>query len=202
MNMIEVISHLSSRRRVFHSEADFQHELAWAIKESEPKYSIRLEKPFQLNEKIFVDIYFENNSKFAIELKYKTHKGNFNLDNEEYTLRTHAATNLGRYDYLRDIERLENLKKKGLIDIGFAIFLTNASSYWDKLSKSSTLSKDFYISQDEVISNKELSWLVVNENSIGKKRTKSIQLSGNYEMNWINYSKINNVDFKILISQI
>ena len=42
-NIAQVIEELQKRRNAFVSEADFQLELAWVIKEKYPKYKVRLE---------------------------------------------------------------------------------------------------------------------------------------------------------------
>lgn len=204
MDIFKIIDDLKTNREIFHSEADFQHELAWHIRKFYPNSSIRLEKPFYLNERIYVDIYVYNNSRIAIELKYKTQKkkGNFVSKGEEFKLATHAAINLCRYDYLKDIGRLEKLKQNGEIDVGYSIFLTNVSSYWNKHSKRSTLSEDFYISQDENITG-ELSWVDnVKESSVGKKRLDPIRIKNSYLIDWKIYSEVENNEFKILISKI
>ncbi len=77
MNEIaNVLNELRERRPVFHSEADFQHALAWAIHEKCPNLNIRLEKRVELNSKNkYLDIFAFNDKKtVAIEVKYKTTK--------------------------------------------------------------------------------------------------------------------------------
>ena len=52
MALADLVRHaleeLSARRPVFHSDADFQHELAMRIKYHDPTVSIRLERPARL----------------------------------------------------------------------------------------------------------------------------------------------------------
>lgn len=204
VNISTIIQNLKKRRKIFHSEADFQHELAWEIHKTYPKYSIRLEKAFKLDEKLYVDIFFANSSKTAIELKYKTQALNYSYNNiENYNLTTHSAINLGRYDFLKDVERLENLKSNKLINKGFAIFLTNARSYWSKTSKSSKLSKDFYLTNNDNLNKSEYRWLPnVKKTSIGVNRMQPIKLSNTYKLNWSTYSVIDNNEFKILVLEV
>lgn len=53
INMNKVLSTLSVKRPIFHSEADFQHSLAWEIREHYPESEIRLEtKIFGPNTKV------------------------------------------------------------------------------------------------------------------------------------------------------
>ena len=66
-----VMGKLSSERKVFHSEADFQFSLAWKIKENYPEYEIFLEWPVSIKKQIiYVDIVLEKDDKIIpIELK-------------------------------------------------------------------------------------------------------------------------------------
>jgi len=72
----EIMKKLSMERPVFHSEADFQHALAWKIHEECPDYNIRLENRKVVNGKeIYFDIFiFKDAEMIPIELKYKTRK--------------------------------------------------------------------------------------------------------------------------------
>ena len=67
---------LAKQRPVFHSEADFQHAIAWEIHERLPRASVRLERPVEvshLNKLLHVDIWIEQDGDvIALELKYKT----------------------------------------------------------------------------------------------------------------------------------
>ena len=45
LNIIELMSELSEKRKVFHSEDDFKFSLAWLIKEKIPEVEIFLERP-------------------------------------------------------------------------------------------------------------------------------------------------------------
>ena len=71
-----ILQELAKKRPVFHSEADFQHALAWEIYSSDNDYSIRLEYPFQHDQGIFyVDILLFNKfEKIVLELKIQNKK--------------------------------------------------------------------------------------------------------------------------------
>jgi len=70
----EAISTLAMHRPLFHSEADFQHALAWELHHRLPDTRIRLELPVLHNHKLLhVDIWIVHEKQtIAIELKYKT----------------------------------------------------------------------------------------------------------------------------------
>jgi len=90
-NMIDIgqtLKVLSSKRPIFHSEADFQQALAWQIHEEYPTCSIRLErKVTQLDNTMYVDIWAtENDANVAIETKYRTKLLEVIVDREQFDL--------------------------------------------------------------------------------------------------------------------
>jgi hypothetical protein len=134
IEMTDVLNELRSKRRVFHSEADFQHALAWKIHEKYPRLNVRLEKRVILNKKeIYFDIFaFNDNKTVAIEVKYKAKNLDATVNGEKFSLKNQGAQDQGRYDFLKDISRLEKALKINHECTVFAIFLTNDESYWKK----------------------------------------------------------------------
>jgi len=137
---------------------------------------------------MFVDIFVnDKGERFAIELKYKTR----DLKHDVYSLKKHGAHNLGRYDYLADLMRIESFINKGEIDAGYAIMLTNDDLYWEESEK--TASTPFPISGNTIIqAGMQLSF---DENAsrggIGKCRLENpIQLMDTYQCKWKNYSHL------------
>ena len=100
---------LAKRRPVFHSGADFQHELARTIHERHPDAGMRLEYPLPLNGYTRFDIWLADGPT-AIELKYW--KGGEALD-------------LARYDFRKQIDHLESLIADLWIDTGYVVTATN-----------------------------------------------------------------------------
>jgi hypothetical protein len=45
LDIDSVLTMLARQRRIFHSEKDFQHALAWEIRQQFPAGSVRLERP-------------------------------------------------------------------------------------------------------------------------------------------------------------
>ena len=88
LNMKSILKLLSDQRPIFHSEADFQHLLAWEIREHYPDCKIRLEtKIHGKNTKVYLDILVDyKGKKYAIELKYKTLSFDYVIDGEEFSL--------------------------------------------------------------------------------------------------------------------
>lgn len=206
INFAEVLSRLSKDRPVFYSENDFQFALSWKIKELHPDISVRLEKKVNIAGKArYLDISLvDMNEEFVIELKYKTKQAIFTNNSEEYILSDHLGHGNGRYDFIKDISRIENYGKEGV-----AIFLTNDHLYWDnRNSGTETLDERFRIHQDVVI-NGEYDWLFRERytqeqfmNSVSKERINEINIKGKYVVNWENYSGFGNNCFRYLIIHI
>lgn len=127
---------LSHNRMVFHSEADFQHALAWHIHALIPDVEIRLE--YDVHSKVpnmeekdeYADIWIKTSEyKIAIELKYVPRPGDIRVNGEVFHLRSHA------HDIFSDIARLERWFDAKTITGGYAIFLTNDHLFWDPPTK-------------------------------------------------------------------
>ena len=93
-----ILASLASRRPIFHSEADFQHALAWELQLENPKVHIRLEKQVAtVGSRVHLDLLLQSSTdEVAIELKYKTRATNLVYADEEYRLRNQSAQDLWR----------------------------------------------------------------------------------------------------------
>ncbi len=113
---------LAAERPIFHSEADFQHAFAWLLHREYPELAVRLEVPLRVGEKtIHVDLLAAGVQTIAVELKYKTRAVGVDVAGEEFRVSSHAAQDLGRYDFIKDIERLELLAKARRCVVGYAV---------------------------------------------------------------------------------
>lgn len=130
INMAEIMHMLSRERPIFHSEVDFQHALAWQIHLESPKSQIRLEYPLDYEESGRLDIVLlDENRELAFELKYKKHSFLALIQGEIFSLRTDSAEDIGRYDFLKDVQRLERFVSDRRNASGCVILLTNDSLY-------------------------------------------------------------------------
>ena len=169
MNINELIENalnelINEEKEIFCSEADFQFALAWKIKELSlkelsPKIDIKLEfTPWKFDPNIHIDIVVSTEGQMIpIELKYKTkklEKDNFenqeNLDHQDsydVPLKTQGAHDTGRYDFVRDIHRMEQIidSKKYPMQTAYAIFLTNDSLYWKNPKKTQLINSFVFI---------------------------------------------------------
>ncbi len=153
----ETIKKFGEDGKIFSNEEQFQFELAWKLKEK--GYNVRLEvlscsEPLEKiaelskegRDKMYTDIVVDisDDESIAIELKYKT-IGNSKTKFYEYatngrkTVVFHqGANNIGRYLFLKDVERLEKLVDGKGFDAGFggkvvrgyAIIISNDDAYW------------------------------------------------------------------------
>ena len=194
IEVINVINQLSKKRPIFHSEADFQYSLAWIINEIYPSVEIRLEKRALLdNREVYFDILVSEKDRTAIiEVKYKTKDVRIKIGDEEFKLKNQGAQDQARYDFIKDILRLERALEVYPKSVGFAIFLTNDSSYWSTPKQDTdSIDKDFRIHNGRMLSGL-LSWKEEASEGTRSKRDKSIRLRKSYRLGWRNYSNIEN----------
>lgn len=132
MDIHAVLESLSRKRPILHNEADFQHSLAWEIREM-VDCKIRLEQKLDVeqNKRTYLDILTEHEGrKTAIELKYKMRGLHTVIDGEKFSISDQGAQDTGRYDVLKDLQRIEQMVMRSLVDEGYLIFLTNDRLYY------------------------------------------------------------------------
>ena len=188
LDVRRLLTGLAECRKVFHSEADFQHALAWQIHQTMPKSQIRLEFPVPLERrKMYVDIWLPE-QKTAIELKYVTRSVELEHNEESFTLRNHGAHPPRRYDFLYDVQRLECMRSvPGLCEAGHAVLLTNDPLYWNPPGRLGTVDSAFRVHEGQEIQGK-LEWTDEVSPGTKKGREKPIQLRGPYCLRWQDYS--------------
>ncbi len=215
----KVMSRLRHEHPVFHSEADFKEQLHSQL--STEGLDAHIEHPFNPHKidkssvrrkpsgaRNALDIWLPDKG-VAIELKYpkKALKGTWK--NEKFALSEGGAADQARYDFLKDIERLENLNLPGY-RVGFAVLLTNESLLWRKRpSRNETFDEQFRIHDEERVSPIKgcLQWQskIVNgqeikpsEGTMSGDRDKPICLRDSYWPKWCDYcvdiSKVEGVE--------
>ena len=186
-----LLATLANKRPVFHSEADFQHALAWELQLLYPNVNIRLEyRPPWLDRRNYMDIWvIDEDTATAIELKYKTRSVDISIGGEQFALQNQAAQDLGRYDFVKDIERLERVVAARRQVAGYAIILTNDATYWSHPRKSDTVDSDFRIQEGRTLSDL-LDWGPGASEGTRRSRTDSIQLANSYQLDWRDYSNV------------
>lgn len=125
-----------------------------------------------------------------IELKYKTSKSSVIVDGEPYHLKYHGAQDLGRYDCLKDVQRLELLTQcDSRCRKGYAIWLTNDISYLSPPKRNNTVYEQFSI-HDGAIKTGIMHWLPHASAGTVKNREMPITLNNSYKIYWKTYSTV------------
>ncbi|HJM04702.1 MAG TPA: hypothetical protein QF549_03695 [Candidatus Saccharimonadaceae bacterium] len=191
-SIIEVLNTLKRKYPLFTSEADFQFALAWTIKELYPHVEVRLEwVPSDYDPNMHIDIVvFDDSKMIPIELKYKTRRTDKIVSGERYVLKNHGAQDLGRYDFLKDIARIEFLERHfPAFTEGYCIFLTNDPHYLTK-PRAGAYYAPFSIAIGDIKTG-SLRWLEGGSSSASRP---GIDLLGSYPMEWETYARIDDTD--------
>jgi hypothetical protein len=191
MNAHALVSALAQRRPVFHSEADFQHAFAWELHLRFPQASIRLERPIQTSlGPLHVDLVAAIEADvLAFELKYKTRALVTVSGDEIFHLQDHGAQPPTRYDFLKDVARLESLGEDMPRVISWAILLTNDSAYWCEPRALDGTSAAFSLCDGRTCSG-HLDWGANTSAGTKRKRENPIKLNGEYSFQWREYSSV------------
>ena len=187
-SITEALEALRIKRKLFSSEADFQFALAWTIKELFPHVEVRLEWiPVDYDPNMYIDIVvFEGDAMIPIELKYKTKKTDKIVDGERFVLKNQSAQDLGMYDFLKDVQRVEFIRQHfPNFQEGYAIILTNDSYYTAKPTKKVSFSQ-FSIADGDIKTG-ALRWAEGSKSSIIRG---GIDLQDEYPIKWNVYSHI------------
>lgn len=196
IDILRFMANLSKIRPVFHSEADFQHAFAWELQQSDPGRRIRLEKPWNEGAKQnHLDIWAEEEGQVvAVELKYKTRGLDVQVDQEEFHLRDQAAQDLGRYDFLKDVMRLERMALTYQNFSGCAILLTNDSAYWKIPDNRFSVDAAFRLHEGSILTG-TLTWGKNAGSGTIKNREQPILLSRRYITQWQDYSSVSRASY-------
>lgn len=152
--MTKLLSRLSASRPVFHSEADFQHALAWESHQAWPQQLVRLEtRPAR---GIHLDVLLIDRlagREVALELKYLTASWQGVARQESFDLLSQGAQDIRAYDCIKDISRVERFVYDRPGADAAVIVLTNDSNYWTPRSHGRiTNAHQFRIHEDATIS--------------------------------------------------
>jgi hypothetical protein len=194
-----ILASLSIERPVFHSEADFQFSLAWAIKLADQRREIRLERRFPgIERRMSLDLQvIDNSAKTNIELKYITAQANIEYRGELYELKEATAFDQARYDFLKDIQRLETLNSLYSGATGYAVML-NCNRTMEAPGRSSdVIDGEFRIHEGESLTGR-LQWSPRAGAGSIKGRESPIVLQDRYSMNWRPFSVIQPLEFNYL----
>jgi len=182
-----IVARLATKRPLFHSEADFQHALAWELHHELPDARVRLEyRPFP-SEAVYVDIWVEREGMaMALELKYLTKKLDVTVGGEAFSLRNQSAEDVNRYLVLKDIVRIERIVDEVPDARGMAVILTNDAGYWKK-SIRDTIDAHFRLHDGRDLTG-TLAWSEKAGTGTTRGIANPLDISGIYKLAWRDYS--------------
>ncbi len=183
----EIMRQLANDRPVFHAEADFQHALAWKLHEVMPDAFIRLEyRPFK-DERLYTDIWVRTRfGSIGIELKYLTRRLSAHVNGESFNLSDQAAQDISRYDFVKDIVRLERVVDAGHATAGYAVLLTNDRGYWRPSARSTTVDAAFRVHEGRMLMGTSM-WSAAAGPGTTRSRDQPLELRSTYHLQWADY---------------
>ena len=124
----------------------------------------------------------------VLELEYRTQEVTHEHNTESFALRNQAAHPIGRYEFLKDIQRLE-LVSRCRIDVraGFAVLLTNDAAYWRQASRPHTVDAAFRLDDGRRVTG-EMAWSKGTSAGTIGNRGEPIRLDGSYQFQWQDYA--------------
>ena len=179
---------LAEERPLFHSEADFQHAFAWRLHSVHPGARIRLETRFRPGERLDVLAVIDGR-RVAIELKYLLRKLTATVEGELFDLPDQSAQDIRRYDFVKDILRLERMRLEDLADDAYAIALTNDPGYWRPTAREGTVDAAFRLAEGRRLAGL-LAWAAHTGAGTMVGRKDPIALGGDYLVTWRDYSRV------------
>lgn len=202
-NLIQnLLKELATKEGVFCSELDFQLKLAWLMKEKGFQLSLEYDPGcFEANASL--DIMVWQPEHVAIELKYKTAFFETEVGGHLLRLKRHSAQDIGRYDFFRDVSRVEQIVANGKARRGFAIFLTNDAGYW-RTGRGNTVDEMFRMCEKRNVTKGHLKWADRAGNGTTRGREDPVVLTHDYVLGWKDYANYpqKNGTFRYLIIDI
>ena len=179
---------LSRSRPIFHSEADLQHSIESLIQETMPDYPVRLMHQLPHEDRsMYLDVWLPADE-IAIQLRHATQKLELDWDDVSFELKAHGAQDITRYDFLRDVQRLEHtVARMDDCKVGLAILLTNDPLYWRSPTRAGTVDAAFRIHEGRELTG-EVAWAAHAGAGTTRSREAPIRLEGSYTMRWRDYS--------------
>lgn len=179
--------------QIFISEKDLVFCFGLFLHKKFPDATIKFEFPFTIaysyNSKVvkvkdkdklksgYLDLYVNlNNKVYGFEFKYKTKEMSVQSKFLSFKLKNQGAQDLLRFEFRKDIHRLEYLKKTSIkenpkIDVGFAVLLSNDSTLYYNKDKE-TADKELRFSDEKSIQGGSFKWYPKDKNASWLKEPK------------------------------
>ena len=106
LDVTGLMDQLARVRPIFHSEADFQHALAWQIQVENPTARVRLETRPERGRRLDLLVAIDG-ERVAVELKYLVARFEGSVAEERFELPNQGAHDISRHDVVKDVVRVE-----------------------------------------------------------------------------------------------
>lgn len=191
MSLVDaVMCGLAQRRPVFHGEADFQHAFAQELTHATTDAQVRLEYRPWPGERRYLDVWATaDGAQLAVELKYLTRPLRVDVDGEAFTLTNQAAQDIRRYDFWRDVVRLERLVAYHPRLQAHAVCLTNDPGYWRPPRSADSVDAAFRLHEGREVSGR-LAWSDAAGEGTTRGRTAPLELTGGYTLRWRDFAAV------------
>lgn len=190
-DLMALIPGLALRRPVFHSEADFQHGLAWEAQTARPELAVQLEsRPVR---GMHVDLLFVDRMdghRLAVELKYFTDRLGADVEGERFDLTHQSAHDVRSYDCVKDIARIEQMIAAHYAHSGVVLALSNDSWYWRAPSRTGITNAHAFRLHDGSVLSGSRAWGPKTGAGTKNGREAPLDLSGTYTLKWRDYSDL------------
>ncbi|HYD51142.1 MAG TPA: hypothetical protein VEA99_00895 [Gemmatimonadaceae bacterium] len=193
LDLGSILDALADERPVFHSEADFQHHLAWLIHRAEPRVQLRLEGRPDPTIREQLDLLARDpvtQTATAIELKYLKARWEGVVEGEPFVLLNQGAQDISRYDVVKDVARVERFVASNPGWNGYSVTLTNDASYWREPTRvAETIDAAFRIHHGAVLAGARAWGAAAGEGTM-RGRKDALSLVGTHELAWRDYSDV------------
>lgn len=201
VNLPAILDKLARVRPIFHSEADFQFALAWGLGQVHQSVKTRLEtRPREwatlvseelglLRASLDIEV-TSGEARLGIEVKYLK-KPNWSKEYEgELFAFGNGVVDHSRYDVIRDVVRIERYVESGPQRSGAVIVLASNPVFWNspRASDRERVDDSFGIHQGQRLSGAR-SWAAHAGAGTIKGRSTPLDVRGEYDIAWVNYSK-------------
>jgi hypothetical protein len=179
---------LAQKHPFFYSKEAFKNALKHQLQE---KFRVIENKDFH---GCVVDLWVEDpysEQCYAIYLMNKLGRLTTHLENRLIELKNHGAQDIGRYDFLKQVEKLEKITTGSDNIKGIAILLTNDHLYWSEPTRANTVDSYFRIHENRILTG-ELKWMEHASAGTTKDRENPLVIKGTYKLQWKHYSTVSN----------
>ncbi|GAA2660414.1 MULTISPECIES: hypothetical protein [Actinosynnema] len=187
----DLLTGLARSRPVFHSEADLQHALAWQAHLADPLLRVRLEVRPAPTSRERLDLLLHRPDlglRTAVEIKYWKKRWTGVVDDEPFDLANQGAHDIRRYDFAKDVARVERFTAANRGWSGLVLLLSNDDLDWRPPTSTRPTAADAFRVHEGTRLTGELAWSDRAGPGTTRGREAPIALTGDYRTTWRDYA--------------